>query len=138
MSTSEAKHHNGYANVTWLIAKWLKRKGVVSQRESMICYGQPLDTTTLRELIGSNGSLIAEDPPLGVPRFAMPRPSRPTIQDLYDGMGNIEICQGMLERMARRQLYHTDRYAGVIEYMVGHYGVPLQGAYVPSGYDEEQ
>ncbi|GKD45204.1 hypothetical protein Tco_1269849, partial [Tanacetum coccineum] len=80
-----AKHHNGYANVAWLMAKWLKRKGVGSQKDSMICYGQlitkmakkmrllidevlnslsapthckALDTTTLRELIDSEGRLI--------------------------------------------------------------------------------
>ena len=33
MSMLEAKHQNGYANVAWLIAKWLKRKRVGSQKE---------------------------------------------------------------------------------------------------------
>ncbi|GKD30318.1 hypothetical protein Tco_1241096 [Tanacetum coccineum] len=37
-----------------------------------------------RELIGSNERLITEDPAPGVSRVAMPRPPRPTIQDLYD------------------------------------------------------
>ncbi|GJT83906.1 hypothetical protein Tco_1058248 [Tanacetum coccineum] len=36
MSMFEAKHQDRYANVAWLIAMWLKRKGVGSQRESMI------------------------------------------------------------------------------------------------------
>ncbi|GJV33024.1 hypothetical protein Tco_1393424 [Tanacetum coccineum] len=72
-----------------LMAKWLKRKGVRSQIDNMICCGQfimgiakrmglltdevlntlsaptycrALDATTLRELIDSNGRLIAEDP----------------------------------------------------------------------------
>ncbi|GJY38994.1 retrotransposon ORF1 [Tanacetum coccineum] len=85
MNMFEAKHYDGYASVAWLIAKWLKRKGVGSQKESMICYGQfvtrmakkmnlltdevldglsapiycwSLDATTLRELIDSNGRLI--------------------------------------------------------------------------------
>ncbi|GJY39871.1 hypothetical protein Tco_0426235 [Tanacetum coccineum] len=123
------KHENGYINVAWFIAKWLKRKGVGSQRESMIycrqfitriarrmrlltyevldglsapIYCRALDTTTFRDLIGSNGRLIAKDPAPGVPRVSMPRPMRPIIQDLYDRMGNIEICQGQLERMSRR------------------------------------
>ncbi|GJY35241.1 hypothetical protein Tco_0420619 [Tanacetum coccineum] len=83
------------------ILKWLKIKGVGSQRESMICYGQfimkiakrmslltnevldglsalfycrSLDATTLRELIGYNERLIAEDPSPGVPRVAMHKP----------------------------------------------------------------
>ncbi|GJY41748.1 hypothetical protein Tco_0429018 [Tanacetum coccineum] len=30
MSMFEAKNQNGYANVAWLIARWLKRKGVGS------------------------------------------------------------------------------------------------------------
>ncbi|GJV74591.1 hypothetical protein Tco_1506175 [Tanacetum coccineum] len=40
MSKFEAKHLNGYANVAWLIENWLKRKGVGSQKENMICCGQ--------------------------------------------------------------------------------------------------
>ncbi|GJV38465.1 ribonuclease H-like domain-containing protein [Tanacetum coccineum] len=131
MSMFKARQHNGYANVAWLIAKWIKRKGVGSQRESMICCGQfiirmarkmslltdevldglsapvycrSLDATNLRELIGSNGRI-----------------------------GNIEIRQGVLERMSHMQQYHTNRYAGVFEYMAGQYNIPLQGAYAPPG-----
>nr|GEW02094.1 hypothetical protein [Tanacetum cinerariifolium] len=40
MSMFGATNHEGYANVAWLIAKWLKRKGVGTQKESMICCGQ--------------------------------------------------------------------------------------------------
>nr|GEZ37774.1 zf-CCHC domain-containing protein/DUF4219 domain-containing protein/UBN2 domain-containing protein [Tanacetum cinerariifolium] len=118
MSMLEAKHQNGYVNVAWLMAKWLKRKGVKSQRDSMICDGQfitriakrmvllidevlnslsastycrALDATTLRELFDSKGRLIAEDPVPEVPRLAMPRDPCPSMQDLYDRMGNMEI-----------------------------------------------
>ncbi|GKB80918.1 hypothetical protein Tco_0947813, partial [Tanacetum coccineum] len=76
-------------------------------------YCRALDATTLRELIGSNGSLIVEDPVPGVPRVAMHRPPRPSISDLYDRMGRMDIRQGQLERISRIQLYHTDRYIGV-------------------------
>ncbi|GKC19766.1 hypothetical protein Tco_1021916, partial [Tanacetum coccineum] len=55
-----------------------------------------------------------------------------------DRMGNMEIRQGVLERMARRQSYQFDRYVGVFEYMVGQHEVPLHGAYAPPRYDEEQ
>ncbi|GJW72692.1 hypothetical protein Tco_0129609 [Tanacetum coccineum] len=51
----------------------------------------PLDTTTLRELIDSSGRLIIEDHAPGVPRVAIPRPPRPSIGDLYDMMGSMEI-----------------------------------------------
>ncbi|GKD07718.1 hypothetical protein Tco_1187403 [Tanacetum coccineum] len=147
-----AKNQNGYENVAWLIERCLKRKGVGNQRDSMIYYGQlitkiarrahlltgevvnglsapiyyrSLDTTTLRELINSNGRLIAEDPAPGDPIVAIPRPPHHSISDLYNRMGRIEIRHGKLERMAHRQSYHYDRYARLFEYMAGHYDVPL-------------
>ncbi|GJW91331.1 hypothetical protein Tco_0168884, partial [Tanacetum coccineum] len=40
LSMFEANHQNGYANVTWLISNWMKKKGVGTQRESLICCGQ--------------------------------------------------------------------------------------------------
>ncbi|GKF53736.1 hypothetical protein Tco_0160646, partial [Tanacetum coccineum] len=134
----EAIRYNGYANVAWLIARWMNEKGAGSQKESMICCGQfiikiakrknlmsdevlsslsaliyyrALDTTTLRELIDSEGRLIPKVPELGVPRVAISRPPRASIQDLY---------------------------AGIFEHMAGVYDVPLQGAYNPPGYDQQQ
>ncbi|GJU47192.1 hypothetical protein Tco_1204458 [Tanacetum coccineum] len=86
-----------------------EEKGAGTQRESMICCGQfitkiarkarvlsdevlrslstpiycmDLDTTTLRELIDSEGRLIPEAPQPGVPRVAIPRPSRASMKDL--------------------------------------------------------
>ncbi|GJZ62174.1 hypothetical protein Tco_0618311 [Tanacetum coccineum] len=86
-----------------LLARWMKRKGAGTQRESLICCGQfitklarkervlsddvlrslsalvycrDMDTTTLRELIHSEGRLIPEAPKPGVPRVAVPRPQR--------------------------------------------------------------
>nr|GFC04735.1 hypothetical protein [Tanacetum cinerariifolium] len=58
--------------------------------------------------------------------------------DLYDWMGNMEIHHGMLKRMARRQSYQFDMYAGGFEYIVGQYNIPVHEAYAPPGYDEEQ
>ncbi|GJR43141.1 hypothetical protein Tco_1311244 [Tanacetum coccineum] len=83
-----------------------------------------LDTTTLRELIDSEGRLIPEDPQPVVPRVAISRPPRASMQDLYERMGSIEIHQGAIERMAYRQSYHWDRYARVFEHMAGVYSVP--------------
>nr|GEV03231.1 hypothetical protein [Tanacetum cinerariifolium] len=83
------RHQNGYVNVAWVIAKWMKRKGVGTQKESQICCGQfilklarkcrvltedvvrslsapiycrDLDTTTFRDLVDSDGKLIPKDP----------------------------------------------------------------------------
>ncbi|GKC75717.1 hypothetical protein Tco_1126491, partial [Tanacetum coccineum] len=139
----DARHQNGYANVSWLIARWMKRKGAGTQKESQICCGQfiskiarktrvltddvirslsapiycrDLDTTSLRDLIDSEASM----------------------QDLYDKMGRMEIRQEAIERMEYRQSYHWDRYQGVFEHIVGVYSVPLQGAYNPPGYAQPQ
>ncbi|GJS27098.1 pescadillo [Tanacetum coccineum] len=97
-------------------------------------YCRDLDTTTLRELIDSEGRLILEDPQPGVPRVGIPKPPRASMQDLYDRMGRMEIRQKAIERMEYRQSYHWDRYQGVFEHMAGVYSVPLQGAYNPLGY----
>ncbi|GJU03872.1 hypothetical protein Tco_1114210 [Tanacetum coccineum] len=141
MRKFEANHQNGYVNVAWLLAKWMKRKEVGTQREnglSASTYCRALDVFTLKELFGPNGRLIAEDPTPGTPRVATPKGPRPTITELHDKINHIETHQGMLERMARRQSYQLDRYVGVLEYMVGQYNVLIQGAYAPPGYDEEQ
>ncbi|GKF51004.1 hypothetical protein Tco_0147471, partial [Tanacetum coccineum] len=80
LSMFDARHQNGYANVAWLIARWMKRKEAGTQKESQICCGQSimkitrktrvliddvirslsapiyyrnLDTTILKELIDS-------------------------------------------------------------------------------------
>ncbi|GJR20801.1 hypothetical protein Tco_0969328 [Tanacetum coccineum] len=133
LSMFDARHQNGYANVAWLIARWMKRKGAGIQEESQICYGQfiikisikarvlsdvvirslsapiycrDLDTTIVRELIDSEGRLIHKDPQPGVPRVAIPRPPRASMQDLYDRMCNMEIRQGAIERISYKQSYH--------------------------------
>nr|GEY49783.1 hypothetical protein [Tanacetum cinerariifolium] len=120
LSMFHARNQNRYANVAWLIARWMKRKGAGTQKESQICCGQfiskitrksrmltddvlrslsapiycrDLDTTTLRELIDYESRLIPEDLQLGVPRVGIPIPLRASMQDLYIRMGRIEIRQ---------------------------------------------
>ncbi|GKB38690.1 hypothetical protein Tco_0883632 [Tanacetum coccineum] len=139
LSMFHAKHQNGYANVAWVIARRMKRKGTRTQKESHICYGQfiskiarkcrvltedvvrslsaliyymHLDTTTLRDLIDSDSKLIPEDPQPDVPRVGIPRHPRASMQDLYNRM--------------------------VFEHMAGVYSVPMQGAYNPPGYAQPQ
>ncbi|GKA04567.1 hypothetical protein Tco_0683687 [Tanacetum coccineum] len=103
---------------------------------STLIYCRALDTTTLRDLIDSEGRLIPEAPEPGVPRVAIPRPPRASMQDLYERMGSMKICQGAIERMSYRQSYHWDKYAGVFEHIAGVYNVSLQRAYNPPGYDQ--
>ncbi|GKD96607.1 hypothetical protein Tco_1380504, partial [Tanacetum coccineum] len=40
LSMFDARHQNGYANVAWVITRWMKRKGAGIQKESQICCGQ--------------------------------------------------------------------------------------------------
>ncbi|GKD52319.1 hypothetical protein Tco_1281295, partial [Tanacetum coccineum] len=124
LSMFEANHQNGYANVTWLIAKWMKKRGVGTQRESLICcrqfvtriakrlgilsdemlnglsaptYCRTLDANILRELIGSNGRLIPEEITLSIPRVATPRAPRPTTSELYDKISQLETKIGEMD-----------------------------------------
>nr|GEU35092.1 hypothetical protein [Tanacetum cinerariifolium] len=69
-------------------------------------YCRDLYATMLRDLINSNGKLIPEDPRPGVPRVGIPRPSRSSMQDLYDRMGRIEIRQEAIKHIEYRQSYH--------------------------------
>ncbi|GJR81475.1 hypothetical protein Tco_0152260, partial [Tanacetum coccineum] len=107
LSMFDARDQNGYANVAWLVARLLGKRvltDVVLRSLSALIYCRDLDTTTLRELIESEGRLIPEDPQSGVLRVGIPRPPRASM------------------------------YQGVFEHMAGVYSVPLQGAYNPPGY----
>nr|GEZ46938.1 hypothetical protein [Tanacetum cinerariifolium] len=86
----EEGHQNGYANVAWLIARWMKRKGAGTERESLICCWQFITKLSRKA------------------RVAILRAQRASMQDLYERMGSMEIHQGTIERMAYRQSYHWD------------------------------
>ncbi|GJS66690.1 hypothetical protein Tco_0681254 [Tanacetum coccineum] len=108
-------HASTIRNLILRTPKWVHECGLVDckvdeEKRSWYSKGGDLDTTTLRELINSEGRLIPEDPQPGVPRVGIPRPSRASMHDLYDRMGT---------------------YGGV-------YSVPLQGAYNPPGYAQPQ
>ncbi|GKD13844.1 hypothetical protein Tco_1198251, partial [Tanacetum coccineum] len=82
LSMFDARHQNGYANVAWVIAKWMKRKGVGTQKESQICYRQ------FTSKLARKCRVLTED------------------VDLYDRMGGMEIRQDAIERMEYRQSCH--------------------------------
>nr|GEV40568.1 hypothetical protein [Tanacetum cinerariifolium] len=79
---------------------------------SALIYCRDMDTITLRYLIDFDGKLNLQDPQPGVPRVGIPRPSRASMQDLYNRMGRMEIRQEAIERMEYRQSYHWDRLSG--------------------------
>nr|GEU90994.1 hypothetical protein [Tanacetum cinerariifolium] len=97
---AKSRHQNGYANVAWLIARWIKRKGAGTQKESQICCGQFITK------LARKSRVLSDEP--GVPRVGIPRPLRASMQDLYERMGNMKIRQGATERMSYRQSYHWD------------------------------
>ncbi|GJT20561.1 hypothetical protein Tco_0890498, partial [Tanacetum coccineum] len=106
-----------HASTIWnpFITRIAKRRNLLSDEVlnslSALIYYRALDTTKLRDLIDYEGRLILEAPEPGVPRVAILRPPRASMQDLY---------------------------AGVFEHMAEVYSVPLQGAYNPPGYDQQQ
>ncbi|GKB12947.1 hypothetical protein Tco_0846870 [Tanacetum coccineum] len=65
----------------------------VKRSLSVLIYCRELDTTTLRELIDPEGSLIPEVPHVGASRVGIPIPPRVSMNDLYDRMGRMEIRQ---------------------------------------------
>ncbi|GJY96007.1 retrotransposon ORF1 [Tanacetum coccineum] len=133
LSMFEARHQNGYANVAWVIAKWIKRKGAGSQKDSQICCGQFISKIARKSRV-----LTEEIVHTLNCRQRAPRVQRASMQDLYERMGSMEIRQEAIERMEYRQAYHWDRYQGVFEHMAGVYNVPLQGDYNPPGYAQPQ
>ncbi|GJS11945.1 hypothetical protein Tco_0368741 [Tanacetum coccineum] len=129
LSMFEARHQNGYANVAWLIAKWMKKKGAGTQKDSQICCGQFV-TKLARKYRVLTEDVVRS---LSAPIYCRDL-DKTTLRDLIDFDGCIEIRQDAIERMEYRQSYHWDRYQGVFEHMDGVYNVPLQGAYNPPGY----
>ncbi|GJZ53182.1 retrovirus-related pol polyprotein from transposon TNT 1-94 [Tanacetum coccineum] len=75
LSMFDARHQNGKRKVL--------TEDVVRSLSAPV-YCRYLDSTTLRDLIDSDGKLIPEDPQPGVPRVGIPRPPRASMQDLYD------------------------------------------------------
>ncbi|GKB81186.1 hypothetical protein Tco_0948081, partial [Tanacetum coccineum] len=119
-----------------------KRLGILSDEVlnglSAPTYCKTLDANILRELIGSNGRLIPEEIAPSTPRVATPRASRPTTSDVYDKLNQLETRIGEIERMTRKQTYHSDRYSGVLKHMASHYGFTLRDPYNPPNYFEQQ
>ncbi|GJV16822.1 hypothetical protein Tco_1362145 [Tanacetum coccineum] len=124
------RHDKVQKNDMWLLMDE-KERSWESEREHDLLRSVYYAYGAKDELIIRRGSNA------GAPRVAMPVPPHPSMQDLYDGLGNMEIRQGLVERMAFRQSYQWDRYGGVFEHMAGVYDIPLQGAYNPPGYDQQ-
>ncbi|GKA75423.1 hypothetical protein Tco_0781801 [Tanacetum coccineum] len=129
----EDRHQNGYANVAWVIAKWMKRKGAGSQKDSQICCGQFISKIARKSKV-LNEEIVRT---LSTPVYCRDL-DRTTLRELIDSkdrlIPDIPDDDEEIERMEYRQSYHWDWYQGVFEHMAGVSNVPLQGAYNPPGY----
>ncbi|GKA14349.1 hypothetical protein Tco_0693995 [Tanacetum coccineum] len=112
MNMVEARNRKGYANVAWLIAKWMKRKGVRTEKESMICCRQFVTKITKR--------------------------IRVLTEEVLNGLSALTYCRPLDATTLRELISSNERYAGVFEYMTRHYRVPQQGDYAPLSYEEQQ
>ncbi|GJV09920.1 hypothetical protein Tco_1351461 [Tanacetum coccineum] len=97
-----------------------------------------LDANILRELIGSNERLIPEEIAPSILRLATLRAPRPTNSDLYEKISHLETQIGKIERMTRRQSYHSERYARVLKHIALHFGLTLCDPYDPPSYFKQQ
>nr|GEX31304.1 hypothetical protein [Tanacetum cinerariifolium] len=124
----DARHQNGYANVAWLIARWIKRKGAGTERESLIFRGQFITMLARKVRVLSDEVLKSLSSPIYYRDL-----DTTTLRELIDS----EAWRYSRER-TYRQSYHWDMYPGVFEHMDGVYNVPLQRAYNPPGYAQPQ
>ncbi|GJU90264.1 hypothetical protein Tco_1302687 [Tanacetum coccineum] len=98
LSMFEDRHQNGYANMAWVIAKWMKRKGAGSQNEINFCYGHSFKG------FSRTAEFLTEEiiRSLSTPKFAAQRAQRASSDlrsDLYERMGSMEIRQEAIKRM---------------------------------------
>ncbi|GJS11991.1 hypothetical protein Tco_0368787 [Tanacetum coccineum] len=115
LSMFDARHQNGYANVAWVIARWMKRKGAGTQKESQICCGQFISK------IARKCRVLTED----------------VVRSLSALIYYIDLDTTTLKDLIDSDvisLGHVPRS----EYMAGVYSVPMQGAYNPPRYTQPQ
>ncbi|GKF01756.1 hypothetical protein Tco_0028679, partial [Tanacetum coccineum] len=124
-------HQNGYANVAWLIARWIKRKGAGTHKESHICCGQFI-TKLARKARMLSDEVIRSLCALIYYRDL----DMTTLRELIDFEG--WVVWRYVRRVSYRQSYHWDMYHGVFEHMAGMYDIQLGGAYNPPGYAQPQ
>ena len=138
----EDKNNECYASVAWVIVVWMKKKGKGTQEGSKIICGQfvtriarrmrilsddnlnsystptpckKLNETTLRELIGRDGKLIAWDPQPGVARLVPPRPHKATVMEVYQKLGEVERRQAALEELAKESERNWAKYGPLFD-----------------------
>ncbi|GKC13593.1 hypothetical protein Tco_1010375 [Tanacetum coccineum] len=115
-------HQNGYANMAWLIARWMKRKGAGTQKESQIFCGQFISKIARKSRVLTDDVVRS----LSAPIYCNDLDTTPLrdlidFEDLYDRMGRMEIRQEAIKRKEYKQSYHWDRYQGVFKHMAGVY-----------------
>ncbi|GJR21504.1 hypothetical protein Tco_0970031 [Tanacetum coccineum] len=113
--------------------KWMKKKGVGTQKESQICCGQFISKLVRKYMVLTEVVVRS----LSAPIYCRDLDTT-TLRDFIDSNGRMEIRQDVIEWMKYRQSYHWDRYHGVFEHLARVYSVPLQGAYNPPSYAQPQ
>ncbi|GKB88346.1 hypothetical protein Tco_0960618 [Tanacetum coccineum] len=134
LSMFEVNHRNGYANVTWVAKSLGVLEDDVLDGLNAPIYCKLLYASSLRELISSNGRLIPEETTPSIPRVSTPRVVRHTTSDMYDKIGQLETRINNIEGMMRRQSYHSNIYASVLEHIGAHQGTTLRDPYNPPNY----
>ncbi|GJW28178.1 hypothetical protein Tco_0045053 [Tanacetum coccineum] len=71
-------------------------------------------------------------------RIATPQLARPTTTDMNDKIERLETHVRNIEGMIRRQSYHLDRYAAILEHIGAKEGITFKEPYNPPNYAEEQ
>ncbi|GJT29766.1 hypothetical protein Tco_0910041 [Tanacetum coccineum] len=106
----------------------MKRKGASSQKESMIYCGQFITKISKRK------NLLFEEVLNSLSTLIYCRAlDITTLRELINSEGRL-----IPEAPEPGQFYHWDMFAEVFEHMARVYSVPLQGAYNPPGYDQQQ
>ncbi|GJR05011.1 hypothetical protein Tco_0527995 [Tanacetum coccineum] len=112
LSMFDARHQNGYANVAWVISRWMKRKGAGTQKQSQIYYGQFI--------------------------LKIARKCRVLTEDVVRSLSALIYCRD-LDLTTLRDLIDSDGWLdGVTPRGDRAVSVPMQGAYNPPGYAQPQ
>ena len=161
LSLFEKQNMGEYANVSWVMAHWLKKKGKGSQgdselmcghlitrlakglnvftEENMATYSAPIaykafDHVTLRDLLDDRGKL---KPDVAGPRIVRPPPPpRSRGNNVMEKIEGIETRMGVLEKKVDRILYHSDKYVLVMEELGKAHNIAM-GDYNPPSITEQ-
>ena len=163
LSLFEKKNMGEYANVAWVVAHWLKKKGKGSQsdselvcghlitrlakglnvftEENMATYSAPtaykaFDHVTLRDLLDDGGKLKTDVAGPRIVRPHLPPQARARGNNVMEKIERMESKMDLMERKVDRILYHSNRYALVMEDLGKAHNIDM-GDYCPPSISEQ-